>query len=234
VVWDVLRGALDRRAAESGRTALDVVDAGGGTGGFAVPLAELGHHVTVVDASPDALAALERRAAEKDVSVRAVQGDADDLLGAVRAGGADLVLCHSLLEYVDEPAAAMTSMAAALRPGGAVSVLAGGRLATVLHRAAAGHFDDARRALSDPDGRWGDRDPVPRRFTRESLAGLAERAGLRVGEVHGVRIFADLVPGGLVDGDQAAADALVALETAAATHPVLRDIATQLHLLAYA
>jgi SAM-dependent methyltransferase len=233
VVWDVLRAALDRISAASGRTALDVVDAGGGTGGFAVPLAELGHRVTVVDASPDALAALERRAAEKGVSVQALQGDADDLLGVVGTDSADLVMCHSVLEYVDDPAAAMASLAAVVRPGGSVSVLAAGQVATVLHRALAGHFDDARHALTDPAGRWGDRDPVPCRLTRDRLAGLAAGAGLRVGDVHGVRIFADLVPSGLIDGDNAAAEALVALETAAATHPVLRDLATQLHLLAH-
>jgi SAM-dependent methyltransferase len=233
VVWDVLRAALDRIAASSGRSELDVVDVGGGTGGFAVPLAELGHHVTVVDASPDALAALERRAAEKGVSVQALQGDADDLLGVVGSDSADLVLCHSVLEYVDDPAAAMASLAGVVRPGGSVSVLVAGQVATVLHRALAGHFDDARHALTDPAGRWGDRDPVPRRLTRDRLAGLAEGAGLRVGDVHGVRIFADLVPSGLIDGDNAAAEALVALETAASGHPVLRDLATQLHLLAH-
>ena len=55
------------------------LDLGGGTGGLAVPLAELGHHVTVVDPSPDALAALARRAGEAGVAdrVTAVQGDAD-------------------------------------------------------------------------------------------------------------------------------------------------------------
>ena len=63
----------------SGRDRLDIVDAGGGTGGFAVPLADLGHAVTVVDSSPDSLAALERRAAEAGVEVRALQGDAADL-----------------------------------------------------------------------------------------------------------------------------------------------------------
>ncbi|HEX2314327.1 MAG TPA: SAM-dependent methyltransferase, partial [Thermomonospora sp.] len=54
VVWDALRRVVDELAGSSG--GLDVVDAGGGTGGFAVPLARLGHRVTVVDASPDALA----------------------------------------------------------------------------------------------------------------------------------------------------------------------------------
>jgi S-adenosylmethionine-dependent methyltransferase len=233
VVWGVLRDALGQIAQRTGRPVLDVVDAGGGTGGFAVPLAELGHQVTVVDASPDALAALERRTAEKGVTVRALQGDADDLLGAVGEDAADLVLCHSTLEYVDDPAAAMASLATVVRPGGAVSVLVAGRPAVVLHRALAGHFDEARRALTDPDGRYGDRDPTPRRFTRDDLVALAGTAGLRPGDVHGVRIFADLVSSGQLDADAAAMEALIALETEAATHPVLRDMATQLHLLAH-
>src|SRR5581483_5386296 len=127
VVWEVLRNSLGEIAARTGQPVLDVVDAGGGTGGFAVPLAELGHRVTVVDASPDALAALERRTAEKGVRVRALQGDADDLLGAVGTAAADLVLAHSVLEYVDDPAAAMGCLAQVVRPGGAVSLLVAAR-----------------------------------------------------------------------------------------------------------
>src|SRR4051794_23998374 len=88
VVWSVLRTAVDRLGADRGTETLEVVDAGGGTGGFAVPLAELGHHVTVVDPSPDSLAGLERRAAEAGLpgAVRAVQGDAAALPDLVGAG----------------------------------------------------------------------------------------------------------------------------------------------------
>ena len=83
VVWEVLRRELDRAPAQ--RERLSVVDVGGGTGGFAVPLARSGHDITVVDASPDALAALTRRAADAGVGdrVRAVQGDADALADLV-------------------------------------------------------------------------------------------------------------------------------------------------------
>src|SRR5690606_4964609 len=70
VTWRYLDAALSRRSAETGRASLDVVDAGGGTGGFAVPIAEAGHRVVVVDPSPDALAALERRAGEAGVTDR--------------------------------------------------------------------------------------------------------------------------------------------------------------------
>ncbi|MBN6054196.1 methyltransferase domain-containing protein [Nonomuraea sp. RK-328] len=232
VVWDALLAELARLSETTGRERLDIVDAGGGTGGFAVPLAELGHTVTVVDPSPDSLAALERRAKEKGVGVRGLQGDLADLADLLDHEGADLVLCHSVLEYVDDPIGAMTAVAGLLRRGGAVSVLAANPVAAALHRALAGHFDEARAALADPEGRWGHRDPTPRRYTAEALSELLAVTGLAVGAVHGVRVFADLVPSRLVDGEPGAAEALVALEQAAAGHPVLRDIATQLHVLA--
>ncbi|WP_395106017.1 methyltransferase domain-containing protein [Actinomadura sp. SCN-SB] len=229
VLWDALRKVLDRL--DPGATPHDIVDVGGGTGGFAVPMAELGHRVTVVDSSLDALAALERRAAESGVTVHAVQGDAVDLPDLLGRDAADLVLCHSVLEYVDDPAAAMAALTATVRAGGSVSVLVPGQVAAALHRALAGHFDDARRALTDPSGRWGEHDHTPRRFTRQSLSALVENAGLRVGALHGVRIFADLVPTGLLEAEQDA-ESLIALEAVAAVHPVLRELATQLHVVA--
>nr|WP_214327654.1 methyltransferase domain-containing protein [Nonomuraea sediminis] len=233
VVWGALREVLAERAASTGRETLDIVDAGGGTGGFAVPLAVLGHTVTVVDPSPDSLAALERRAKEKGVGVRALQGDAADLGELLDRDSADLVLCHSVLEYVDDPISALTAVSGLLRRGGAVSVLAANPVASAIHRALAGHFDEARAVLDDPEGRWGDRDPTPRRYTAEALSELLAATGFTVGAVHGVRVFADLVPNRLVDGEPGAAEALVALEQAAATHPALRAVATQLHLIGH-
>jgi SAM-dependent methyltransferase len=235
VVWAELRGAASVRAEQTGRERLDIVDAGGGTGGFAVPLACLGHRVTVVDPSPDSLAAAQRRAAEQDVPVTAVQGDVTDLPAIVGESAADLILCHSVLEYVDDPAAALATIARVLRPGATVSVLAAGALAAAIHRALTGHFEEARRLLSDAAGGGDAMYPTipPRRFTLGRLTGLIEKAGLQPGAAHGIRVFSDLVPSALVDFDPAAGDALLALERAAAEHPALRDIATQLHVFGY-
>jgi SAM-dependent methyltransferase len=240
VVWDVLRGVLAERAAETGRDCLDVIDVGGGTGGFAVPLAALGHHVTVVDPSPDSLAAAQRRAAEMNVPIAVIQGEAGGLDSVAGEEAADLVICHSVLEYVDSPADALSAIARVLRPDGTVSVLAASAVAAVLHRALAGRFADAQALLDEAvhgPARAGvagkPADGGPRRFTLPGLAALIEGAGLHPGAAHGVRIFADLVPSALVDADPGAVDALRSLEAAAAAHPPLRDIAAHLHVLGH-
>ncbi|MFE7758727.1 class I SAM-dependent methyltransferase [Streptomyces sp. NPDC057429] len=233
VVWEVLKDALERRAEATGREALDVLDTGGGTGNFAVPVARLGHRVTVVDPSPNALFALERRAAEAEVAdrVRGVQGDILGLFEVVDRAGCDAVLCHGVLEYVDDPAEGVRNAVDALRPFGALSLLGAGLGGAILARALAGHFTEARQALTDPAGRWGEGDPVPRRFTAEQLTELVTAAGIEVGAVHGVRVFADLVPGALVDTEPGAMEALLRLEAAVAELPAFHAVATQLHVL---
>jgi S-adenosylmethionine-dependent methyltransferase len=235
-VWDVLRQVLAARVEETGRTALDIVDVGGGTGGFAVPFAALGHEVTVVDPSPDALAAARRRAAERQVGITAVQGEADGLDSLVGADRADLVICHSVLEYVDSPAAAMAGIARVLRPGATVSVLAANAVAAVLQRALAGRYDQARQLLTEASaetsgtGEAGERTSgAPRRFTLAGLTALIEGAGLRAGDAHGIRVFSGLLPS--AEPDPVAAEALRSLEDAAASFPPLRDIAARIHLL---
>src|SRR6476646_10397981 len=79
VVWSALSARLEQLAATADPSGdgLHVLDIGGGTGGFAVRVAELGHRVTVVDPSPDALATLDRRSRETGVEdrVTGVQGD---------------------------------------------------------------------------------------------------------------------------------------------------------------
>lgn len=229
VVWDVLRQVLAERAAQTGRDRLDVIDAGGGTGGFAVPLAVLGHSVTVVDPNPDSLAAAQRRSAERDVRISAVQGEAAGLDSVVGEQAADLIICHSVLEYVDSPADALAAIARVLRPGGTVSVLASGVVAAVLHRALTGRFDEARALLErDRQGMPGD---GPRWFTQPGLTALIEGAGLTPGAALGAEIFGGLVPSVLVDAEPGAPESLRALEAAAATYPALRDIAAKLHVL---
>jgi S-adenosylmethionine-dependent methyltransferase len=214
-------------------TPVRVLDVGGGSGIFAVPLAQLGHEVTVVDPSADALATLGRRAGTAGVAgrVRGVQGDGDllhQVLPALGDGGYDLALCHSVLEIVDDPAVTLREIAGALRPGGQVSVATVNRAGAVLARALSGHPVEALALLEDRDPAPGRARPARRRFGPDELLALVEGAGLRAGSWRGVGVVADLL-----DAASGADPAAVrALELALAGTSPYRDVATGLHVLA--
>jgi SAM-dependent methyltransferase len=249
-IWESVHTLATARQRELGRP-LVVLDLGGGTGGLAVPLALAGHHVHVLDPSPDALASLQRRASEQGLgapstegadatggTITAAQGDADTITDTAAVhdlvGGRpiDLICCHEALEMVDDPAAAIRAMAAILPAGGALSLVISGRLAAVLGRVLAGRFVQAQRALTSRDGRWGDADPMPRRFDTDEIQDLLTSSGFAVETVHGVRIFADLVPSASIDTD-ADRRALLELEAAVATHhPLLGQLGGAIHLVA--
>jgi S-adenosylmethionine-dependent methyltransferase len=154
------------------------------------------------------------------------------LLDVVGPDSADVVLCHGVLEVVDDPAAALATLARVVRPGGVLSLLVAQRHAAVIARAMAGHFQQALEMLEPigpvaPSGRTG------RRHTYDELTALATGAGFVVDTVHAVRVFTDLVPGSLLDLEPGATAALVELEQAVATRPEYLPLATQLHLLAH-
>ena len=214
-------------------TPLRVLDVGGGSGMFAVPLARLGHEVTVVDPSADALATLRRRADTAGVGerVRGLQGDGDllhEVLPTAGGGSYDLALCHFVLEVVDDPAVTLREIAGALRTGGQVSVATANRAGAVLARALSGHPVDALGLVADREGAPGKARSERRRFDPVDLLALVEGAGLRPGPWRGVSVVADLL-----DAASGADPAAVrALELALADTSPYRDVATGIHVLA--
>jgi SAM-dependent methyltransferase len=226
-VWRLLSAAV-QSAPRGG--AFAVLDCGGGTGSLAVPLAELGATVTVVDISADALAILVRRARESGVAerIRPVQGELESLAEAVPSNSFDLVLAHGVLEAVDDRAAALLALSAAARPGGLVSLVIGNPVAGVLSRVLAGDLAAALTALAASTGVQPV--PGPSRFDAAGADELCAAAGLAVEQVHGLGVFTEFAAGrDLSDVD---GEALAALEAMASSIAPYRDIANRLHVLA--
>src|SRR3954467_5840517 len=100
----LLDGAL-QQVTVPGQVA-ELLDCGGGSGTYAVPLAVAGADVTVVDISADALATLRHRADEAGVAdrVHPVPGDVETLGELLATRRFDLVLAHGILEAVDDVA----------------------------------------------------------------------------------------------------------------------------------
>ncbi len=200
-----------------------------------MPLASAGCSVTVVDPSPNALATLQRRAADAGVAdhITPLQGDTDALAALSPEGGADLVLAHGLLEVVDDVDVAVSALAAVTAPGGAVSVLVANRYAAVLGWALAGRLVEALQLIQDPDGRLdAASDTLQRRFDTDGLRQALAVAGLTVELIQGQAVLSDLVPGSALDNNPRAAEAMAELERVAALRSPLRDIATRLHAIA--
>ena len=204
-----------------------VLDVGGGTGALAVPLAELGARVTVVDISVDALATLRRRADEAGVGGRitAMQGDVEalaDALGPDSGAAFDLVLAHGLLAEVEDRDSAVAGLAGATRPGGLVSLLVGNPAAAVLSRVIAGDLSAALSLLRD----------APAGLDLDGLLALCAGCGLVAEQIHGVGVFAEFASA--ADPSASAPDAglLGELEVAASGSSPYRDIAARVHVLA--
>jgi S-adenosylmethionine-dependent methyltransferase len=224
LVWQLLSDALPSMPEPS------VLDCGGGSGSFAVPLAEGGAVVTVVDISPDALATLRRRAAEVGVAerIRPVQGDVEQLGDLLGGSKFDIVLAHGILQAVDDGVAALRAMAAAVRPGGLVSLLIDNPDASVIARALSG---DVTAALGELRARIAADDSPRALLGIDAVLDRSRQFGLRVEAVHGVGVFTELVPVAGLEARSEQADALAELEHLASARSPYRDVASRVHVL---
>jgi SAM-dependent methyltransferase len=106
---------------------LRVLDVGMGQGTQALRLARLGHQVTGVEQDTTMIAAAREAVAREPEGirerVRLVQGDGRDTGVHFLPGSFDVVLCHGVLMYVEEPDPLVAGLARMLAPGGLLSLL---------------------------------------------------------------------------------------------------------------
>ena len=114
--WDRIFGLIS-----GGRSGLDALDVGCGTGFLSFELAARGHHVTGIDFAAAMLNEARRKTALTNVSVWFEQGDAENLPFTARVF--DLVVCRHVLWTLPHPEAAVAEWVRVLRPGGRLVVL---------------------------------------------------------------------------------------------------------------
>jgi SAM-dependent methyltransferase len=177
---------------------LRALDLGSGPGAIGVRLARLGLSVTLLDVSLPMLDFARRAAREAGVTERIAlkHGDAVQLADLFEAGSFDLILCHNVLEFVDDPVAVLCSAARILRrPFGVLSVLVRNQPGEVLKAALLnGDLAAAERNLN---AEWGDESLYGgkvRLFTRDSLRSFLAAASFAVVAERGVRVISDYLP----------------------------------------
>ncbi|MFZ0796435.1 MAG: methyltransferase domain-containing protein [Terriglobales bacterium] len=217
------------------RWSLHALDLGCGTGALAVRLARLGIHVILLDSSLPMLDFSRRAAQEAGVTERIAlqQGDAAQLANLFAAGSFDLILCHNILEYVDDPGALLRGAARTLRdPAGILSVLVRNQAGEVLK--AAIHDGNLAATEDNLTAKWG-HEPLyggrVRLFGAESLQAMLAAVSFGVTAKRGIRVISDYLPPKVSRNDEY--EPIFELERKLGSRPEFAAIARYTHCLAH-
>jgi S-adenosylmethionine-dependent methyltransferase len=186
------------RSGSGAAKALRALDLGCGTGTAAARLARFGVHVTLLDSSAEMLKLAERTVAKAGVSAKVTirQGDAAQLAETFPKESFNVVLCHNLLEYVDDPGAVLRGAARVMRDSQTIlSVLVRSQAGEVLKAAIAG--GDLPTAEKKLTAEWGEESLYGGRvrlFTPDTIEAMLKDASLTIMGRRGVRVIADYLP----------------------------------------
>ncbi|MEU3552314.1 class I SAM-dependent methyltransferase [Streptomyces longwoodensis] len=210
---------------------LRVLDVGMGQGTQALRLARLGHQVTGLEQDATMIAAARAALSGEPEGIRErmriIEGDGRETGAHFLPGSFDVVLCHGVLMYLQDPDALLAGLARVLAPGGLLSLLVRNGDALAMRPGLARDWAGALAAFDSVSYR--NRLGVDARADRraaltDTLAGI----GAPLHAWYGVRVFTDTAP----DGTEPPADLetlLAAEERAGKTDPY-RGVAALLHL----
>lgn len=231
---DEIASGIERRGERT--EAKHALDLGGGTGALALRFAALGWRVAIVDPSSTMLSLAAAAAREQELTERVTFHQS----AAERAGELfapqmfDAALCHNVLEYVSDTHEVIRTLAALVKPGGCVSLLARNRAGEAMRAALKTHdLDAAERALTVEQVKESLYGGPARLFDAQKLRALATEAGLKVIAERGVRVVADYLPAALSDTAETYAR-LLAFERTLGARPDFASVARYTQIIARA
>lgn len=235
LAWLNLKEFLPSMKDEPNAKALDL---GGGTGAMALKLAETGFQVTILDRSKAMLAIAESEAIQAGLSPQIslvhgnVVGLSADAKAKLKPSSFALIICHNLLEYVDDCESVLSNIRTLLKPDGIVSILVRNRAGEVLKAGIkSGDLEQATKNLTAEsvteslyggDARLFDPHVLRDKLTQFSLEMIAER---------GVRVMSDYLPA-CVFQDDAGYASVSALEQKMGRQPEFAAVARYTQLIA--
>ena len=214
---------------------LHILDAGGGNGRDSIPLAAEGHHVTIVDYSSQMLADGARRAEAAQVAVALRQAELHELPSLFPEPCFDLVLCHNVLQYVDDVPALLANLVAPLRPGGLLSIVSTNRYA-IPYRAAFFQVDLAAAydKLDQRDETTVLFGTTMHQYSADEIMAMLPDAGCATLQDYGVRCICDYWGDNARKSDPATFAQLERLELALADRHPYKLLARYFHVIARA
>jgi S-adenosylmethionine-dependent methyltransferase len=125
--------------------ALDVLDAGGGTGVMTELMLDRGHRVTLTDISIEALALAKQKFDDKtNLDIQHI-----DILSLSSVKKYDLVVCHAVLEWLQDPFEVINKLVNLVKPGGHLSLSFFNYDAQLFGNMLYGNFDYVEQGLKN-------------------------------------------------------------------------------------
>lgn len=210
---------------------LSVVDVGGGAGQQALRLARLGHRVVLVDPSKrmleKAATALDGQPPKLHRQIRLVRAGAEDAGRLLADNTFDVVCCHAVLPYVDDPVRVIAALAGLAHPHTVLSLVFKNADALAMRAALERRWLQARDAF-DADEDVGGLGIPTRAHRLTEVAGWLRAVGLGVVTWYGIRIFTDH----LHDAPLEELDAVLPVEAEAARRDPYRSLGRLIHVIA--
>ena len=195
-----------------------ILDLGGGTGVWAIRLAEAGHRVTMLDIAPGYLARAREKIAAADLTglIAAEQGDICDLSRYAPDAYPVVLALGDPLSYCHDAERALGEILRVTRPGGVLIADVENRYAALRDGRRAESWQDASQVLTQGVARWqGEDDFAPiRAFTPSEIRGVVEGSGWRCESAYPADVLASIVERDMFEDavSERPMDELVALE----------------------
>ncbi len=213
---------------------LKILDIGCGTGELALRLAAQGHAVTLLDSVGEMLDLAKDKGQgitpPPPIAPCFLLGSLEQASDLLEQKTFDLLLCHTVVEYLPNPENALIPLRSLLNAGGFLSLVTLNGWQEPLRLAVRDRkFDEARRALSGEgakDSLFG----IPRKgMVLDEFCTELEALGIEVVGHEGILVFSDYLPSGVLE-DPSSFPTLLRLEVEAGGRSPLKQVARYLHL----
>ena len=177
-----------------GQNQMRILDVGGGNGLDSISFAKQGHHVDIVDYSQEMLADVQSQAIQGNIQeyITTHLTDVKNISDLFSDGQFDLILCHNVLQYVDDVSSLIKNISKLLKPNGVVSIISINRHSTPYH--AAFLYNDLTEALAQLNTRTSTAkifDAVMTNYCADEIKELLENAGIIPEADYGIRCVCD-------------------------------------------
>jgi len=194
--WGRLRYKLTQAnlAKHLGQDPLYILDAGGGNGVDSLPLAEKGHSVTIVDYSGQMLRLAAEQAEAAQIQDRASLHRADviDIPILFPEPRFDLVLCHNVLQYIEDVPSLLKGLRVPLKAGGLISLISVNRYSIPYHAAfLRGDLAEALTGLDTHTTKGIIFDATLTNYSAAEIKEMLQDSGFKVIQDYGLRCLCD-------------------------------------------